>query len=139
MAAPCSRPRRPSRYRLSDAQLDVALEAIADFVDVKSPFTIGHSRGVAALAEAAAGHYGLDAADTTLLRRAALVHDLGRLGVPNTIWDKPGPLTPAELERARMHVYLTERMLARPPPSRRSAPSPASTTSGSTAAATHAG
>ena len=93
----------------------MALEAVADFVDVKSPFTIGHSRGVAALAERAAGHYGLDADDTTLLRRAALVHDLGRLGVPNTIWDKPGPLSPAELERARMHVYLTERMLATSP------------------------
>src|SRR6201999_2100520 len=53
--------------------------------------------------------------DATRLRRAALVHDLGRLGVPNSIWDKPGPLSPAELERARMHVYLTERMLATSP------------------------
>jgi HD-GYP domain-containing protein (c-di-GMP phosphodiesterase class II) len=104
-----------TRYRLSDAQLDVALEAIADFVDVKSPYTIGHSRGVAALAEAAATHYGLDAPDAMLLRRAALVHDLGRLGVPNTVWDKPGPLTPPELERARMHAYLTERMLSASP------------------------
>jgi HD-GYP domain-containing protein (c-di-GMP phosphodiesterase class II) len=101
-----------SRYLLAHERLDAALEAVADFVDVKSPFTIGHSRGVAALAEAAAGHGGLGADDTVRLRRAALVHDLGRLGVPNTIWDKPGPLTPAELERARMHVYLTERMLA---------------------------
>jgi HD-GYP domain-containing protein (c-di-GMP phosphodiesterase class II) len=104
-----------SRYWLTHAGLDAALEAVADFVDVKSPFTIGHSRGVAALAERAAGHYGLDARDTTLLRRAALVHDLGRLGVPNSIWDKPGPLSPAERERARMHVYLTERMLAASP------------------------
>jgi HD-GYP domain-containing protein (c-di-GMP phosphodiesterase class II)/DNA-binding CsgD family transcriptional regulator len=104
-----------SRYLLAHERLDVALEAVADFVDVKSPYTIGHSRGVAALAEAAAGRYGLGADDATLLRRAALVHDLGRLGVPNSIWDKPGPLTPAELERARMHVYLTERMLATSP------------------------
>ena len=88
---------------------------MADFVDVKSPYTIGHSRGVAELAESGARPYGLDAADTALLRRAALVHDLGRLGVPNTVWDKPGPLTPAELERARMHVYLGERMLASSP------------------------
>jgi HD-GYP domain-containing protein (c-di-GMP phosphodiesterase class II) len=101
-----------SRYWLAHERLDTALEAVADFVDVKSPWTIGHSRGVAALAAEAAGHYGLDAGDTARLRRAALVHDLGRLGVPNAIWDKPGPLGPAELERARMHVYLTERMLS---------------------------
>ena len=43
------------------------------------------------------------------------MHDLGRLGVPNTIWDKPGPLTPAERERVRLHAYLTERMLASSP------------------------
>jgi HD-GYP domain-containing protein (c-di-GMP phosphodiesterase class II)/DNA-binding CsgD family transcriptional regulator len=104
-----------SRYRLTQRQLDDALEAVADFVDVKSPYTIGHSRGVAALATSAAGVLGLDAAGTTLVRRAALLHDLGRLGVPNTVWDKPGPLSPAELERARMHVYLTERMLASSP------------------------
>jgi HD-GYP domain-containing protein (c-di-GMP phosphodiesterase class II)/DNA-binding CsgD family transcriptional regulator len=101
-----------SRYWLAHERLDAALEAVADFVDVKSPFTIGHSRGVAALAAEAAGHYGLGADDATLLRRAALVHDLGRLGVSNAIWDKPGPLSPAERERARMHVYLTERMLS---------------------------
>ena len=42
------------------------------------------------------------------------MHDLGRTGVPNTIWDKPGPLTDAERERVRLHPYYTERMLARP-------------------------
>jgi HD-GYP domain-containing protein (c-di-GMP phosphodiesterase class II) len=101
-----------SRYWLAHERLDGALEAVADFVDVKSPWTIGHSRGVASLAAAAAGHYGMDEGDATRLRRAALVHDLGRLGVPNSIWDKPARLSPAELERARMHVYLTERMLS---------------------------
>ena len=49
----------------------------------------------------------------TALRRAGLIHDLGRLGVSNAIWDKPGPLTDAELERVRLHPYLTDRMLAR--------------------------
>jgi HD-GYP domain-containing protein (c-di-GMP phosphodiesterase class II) len=101
-----------TRYWLTHGRLDVALEAVADFVDVKSPWTIGHSRGVADLVAGAATHHGLGDAEATRLRRAALVHDLGRLGVPNSIWDKPGPLTPSELERARMHVYLTERMLA---------------------------
>jgi HD-GYP domain-containing protein (c-di-GMP phosphodiesterase class II) len=47
------------------------------------------------------------------LRRAGLIHDLGRLGVSNGVWDKPGPLTGAESERVRLHPYLTERMLAR--------------------------
>jgi HD-GYP domain-containing protein (c-di-GMP phosphodiesterase class II)/DNA-binding CsgD family transcriptional regulator len=97
---------------LSDAELESALEAIADFTDLKSPWTIGHSRGVADLAFAAATPYGLSAADATLVRRAGLVHDLGRLGVSNAIWDKAGALTPTERERVRLHPYLTERMLA---------------------------
>ena len=57
---------------------------------------------------------GLSVDAVTALRRASLVHDLGRTGVPNTIWDKPGPLTEAERERVRLHPYYTERMLARP-------------------------
>jgi DNA-binding CsgD family transcriptional regulator len=49
------------------------------------------------------------------MRRAALLHDLGRLGVSNAIWDKPGELSPAEAERVRLHPYLTGRMLASSP------------------------
>ena len=97
---------------LSDLEFETALEAIADFVDIKSPYTIGHSRGVADLAGAAARVHGLSDADARLVRRAGLVHDLGRLGVSNAIWDKRGALTAAELERVRLHPYLTERMLA---------------------------
>jgi HD-GYP domain-containing protein (c-di-GMP phosphodiesterase class II) len=97
---------------LSEAGLERALEAIADFVDVKSPWTLGHSRGVAALAGDAARLLRLPEDDVVLVRRAALVHDLGRLGVPNSIWDKPGSLTAAERERVRLHPYLTGRMLA---------------------------
>jgi HD-GYP domain-containing protein (c-di-GMP phosphodiesterase class II) len=97
---------------LSDAELDSALETIADFTDLKSPWTIGHSRGVADLAGAAARLHGLSDADAALVRKAALVHDLGRLGVSNAIWDKGGQLTPSELERVRLHPYLTDRMLA---------------------------
>ena len=97
---------------LSDAELESALEAIADFTDLKSPWTIGHSRGVADLAGAAATIHGLPDDDARLVRRAGLVHDLGRLGVSNAIWDKRGALSASELERVRMHPYLTERMLA---------------------------
>jgi HD-GYP domain-containing protein (c-di-GMP phosphodiesterase class II) len=104
-----------SRYWLTGADLDAALEAIADFCDVKSPFTIGHSRGVADLVSGAAPAYGISPADVVTVRRAALVHDLGNLGVPNSIWDKPAALSPAEAERARLHAYLTERMLSSSP------------------------
>lgn len=93
--------------------LDEVLLAFADFVDLKSPWTRGHSRGVAELAEAAGRHAGLDGADCDVLRRAALVHDLGRVGVENGVWDKPGPLTTAERERVRLHPYFTERILDR--------------------------
>ncbi|HEY1359753.1 MAG TPA: HD domain-containing phosphohydrolase [Thermoleophilaceae bacterium] len=99
---------------LAGDELDAALEAVADFGDLKSPWFTGHSRGVARLAAAAAKEAGLAEDAATELRRAALLHDLGRTGVPNTIWDKPGPLTDAERERVRLHPYLTERMLARP-------------------------
>jgi len=97
---------------LSEERFERALEAIADFVDVKSPWTIGHSRAVAALAEEAARISGMPNDDVALVRRAALLHDLGRLGVANSIWDKPGSLTAAEMERVRLHPYLTGRMLA---------------------------
>jgi HD-GYP domain-containing protein (c-di-GMP phosphodiesterase class II) len=94
---------------LTGEHFDAALLAIADFVDLKSPFTLGHAAAVAELAAGAAAAAGLDA---TTLRHAGLVHDLGRLGVSNSIWDKPGPLGTGEWERVRMHPYLTSRMLA---------------------------
>jgi HD-GYP domain-containing protein (c-di-GMP phosphodiesterase class II) len=99
--------------RLTDPQLDAALEAVADFADLKSPYTTGHSRGVAARAAGAAHVAGLGDAAANELRRAGLLHDVGRIGVPNTIWDKPGPLTETETERVRMHPYLTERTFSR--------------------------
>ncbi len=97
---------------LSEGALQEALAAIADFADLKSPWTIGHSRGVAELAERAAGIYGMPASDVVAIRNAALVHDLGRLGVSNAIWDKRGPLTASEAERVRLHPYLSQRMLS---------------------------
>jgi HD-GYP domain-containing protein (c-di-GMP phosphodiesterase class II) len=99
---------------LTDEKLDVALEAVADFGDLKSPWFTGHARGVAQLAADAAVQAGLAPGAVTELRRAALVHDVGRTGVPNTIWDKAGALGDAERERVRLHPYFTERILARP-------------------------
>jgi HD-GYP domain-containing protein (c-di-GMP phosphodiesterase class II) len=103
------------RAALTEQELDAALEALADYTDLKSPYTIGHSRGVADLAAEAGRHYGLPAEDAIVLRRAALVHDRGRLGVSNSIWDKPAPWSAVERERVRLHPYLTERMLASSP------------------------
>jgi HD-GYP domain-containing protein (c-di-GMP phosphodiesterase class II) len=101
--------------RLSEPEFDAALEALADFTDVKSPYTIGHSRAVADLAAEAARAGGLGGTAAQAIRRAGLVHDLGRLGVPNSIWDKQGTLGHAETERVRLHPYLTERTLAASP------------------------
>jgi putative nucleotidyltransferase with HDIG domain len=96
---------------LHGEELEAALGAIADFVDLKSPYTLGHSRAVAELAAAAAEKLGLPEDEVTLVRRAGLLHDLGRMGVSNAIWDKKGPLGVGEQERIRFYPYLTERIL----------------------------
>ena len=99
--------------RLSPSALDDVLETIADFVDLRSPFTLGHSRRVASLAEAGARRLGLSEAEAAALRRAGLLHDLGRVGVPAAFWNKRTPLTAAEWERMKRHPALTELVLAR--------------------------
>jgi HD-GYP domain-containing protein (c-di-GMP phosphodiesterase class II) len=100
---------------MSGIELDDALAAIADFADLKSPYTTGHSRGVAERSAAAALRAGLGEAAAAGLRRAGLLHDVGRLGVSNGIWDKPGVLSEPEMERVRMHPYLTQRTFSRSP------------------------
>ncbi len=107
------------RPALTDDELDLALEAIGDFCDLRCPFFAGHARGTADLAAAAANLLQMPAADATLTRRAALVHDVGRFGVPGAVWDKPGQLTARDRERMRMHVYYVERIFDRPEPLRR--------------------
>jgi len=93
-----------------------ALTVLADFVDLKSAWTRGHSRRVALLARAAAEQAGMQVEDVALVERAGLVHDLGRVGVENGIWDKPGPLSSDQWEQVRLHPYLTHRILSRCPP-----------------------
>jgi HD-GYP domain-containing protein (c-di-GMP phosphodiesterase class II) len=93
-------------------ELELALQAVADFADQKTPHTIGHSRRVAALADAAGRLAGLPEADINHLRHAAYVHDIGRVGVSSAILTKAGPLSPAERERVRLHPYLTERVFS---------------------------
>ncbi|MGH4017552.1 MAG: HD domain-containing phosphohydrolase [Pseudonocardiaceae bacterium] len=96
---------------VSDERLDLCLSAVADFADLKSFYTVGHSRGVAALASAAAQGCGLAPAEVTAVRRAGLVHDLGRVAVSAGVWSKSGPLTRDEWEQVRLHPYHTERIL----------------------------
>jgi len=95
------------------ADIDLVLEVMADFTDLKSAWTRGHSRRVAQLASSAAERAGLGAAEVETIRRCGLIHDLGRVGVENGIWDKTGPLSVDEWEKVRLHPYLTERILSR--------------------------
>jgi HD-GYP domain-containing protein (c-di-GMP phosphodiesterase class II)/DNA-binding CsgD family transcriptional regulator len=99
------------RPLIGEDQVDACLCAVADFADLKSTWTIGHSRGVADLAGPAGAAAGLPAGDVRTLRRAALVHDIGRVAVPVRVWAKPGPLTRDERERVRLHAYHSERVL----------------------------
>jgi HD-GYP domain-containing protein (c-di-GMP phosphodiesterase class II) len=99
---------------LDGPALDEACEVVADFADMRSNWLVGHSRGVSKLAEAAAKELGLPEEDAASLRRAGLVHDVGRVAVSASIWGKRGSLTRAEWEQVRLHPYHSERVLARP-------------------------
>jgi HD-GYP domain-containing protein (c-di-GMP phosphodiesterase class II) len=101
----------PVRWIAGD-RIDAGFAAVAAITGLKSPWLREHSTGVAELAEAAAWRMGLPADSVTLLRRAALAHDLGRVGVSNAIWEKPGPLGFGEWERVRLHPHFTERAFA---------------------------
>jgi HD-GYP domain-containing protein (c-di-GMP phosphodiesterase class II) len=96
-----------------DDAIDAAARAVGDFADLKSPFFVGHSRAVADLAGQAAAGAGLPAPDVLRARRAGWLHDVGRTGVSNAVWEKAGPLTDGEWEQVRLHPYYTERVLVR--------------------------
>ncbi|HEX5817933.1 MAG TPA: HD domain-containing phosphohydrolase [Gemmatimonadales bacterium] len=96
-----------------DARLDRVAEAFARVVDAKSPYTARHSDGVARIALLLAAEEGLSAAERTLLRRAALLHDIGKLGVSNMILDKPAALTHEEMAVMREHPRHTESIVGR--------------------------
>jgi HD-GYP domain-containing protein (c-di-GMP phosphodiesterase class II) len=100
---------------LGGAAIDRALAAIGDFADLLSPAFAGHSPGVAELAAGAGRRCGLPDAGVADVRRAALVHDLGRVAVHPRIWCKPGGLTADEWEAVRLHPYHCERVLRRSP------------------------
>jgi HD-GYP domain-containing protein (c-di-GMP phosphodiesterase class II)/DNA-binding CsgD family transcriptional regulator len=101
--------------RISDAQVDDTALAFARFTDLKSTWLTGHSEQVAEVAAAAAGLLGLDVGARTAVRRAALLHDIGRVGVPTGIWDLPRRLGHHEIDRVRFHSWETERILTATP------------------------
>ena len=101
--------------KLTDQQFDNACRALADFVDIKSSYTLAHSSGVAELAAESARRAGLTTADVMKIRRAAWLKEIGRTGITSSIWEKAGALTEREWERVRLHTYYTERILAHTP------------------------
>jgi len=88
-------------------RIDSVAEAFARVIDAKSPYTGQHSSGVARIAIGMAAHVGLPREERTLLRRAALLHDIGKLGVSNLILDKNGPLTDDERQKMEQHPRFT--------------------------------
>ena len=100
---------------LEGEAIDQALGAIGVFSDLVAPHLTGHCSGVARLAAAAADLQGFGAVQVETVRRAALVHDVGRTAVGSRIWAKPGSLTADEREQVRLHPYHTERVLAPSP------------------------
>jgi putative nucleotidyltransferase with HDIG domain len=98
-----------------DAHLDRIATAFAGVIDVKSPWTYRHSDLVAVLAVRIATALGAGEAELTALRRAAMLHDIGKLAVSNRILDKRGKLTAAEAAQVREHPLITARILERIP------------------------
>ena len=104
------------------ADLRRVAEVFGDLADLKSPCLTGHSRTVAALSSGAAVHLGLDGVTRADLENAGHLHDVGRVAVSSSIWDKPGTLTTGEWELVRLHAYHSERVLAGSPALARLAP-----------------
>ncbi len=113
-----ARAKSPSVLRLpdqvllaSDEKIETICETFAEIIDAKSPYTNRHSVGVAQAAEAIGSRLKFAPQDMITLHRAALLHDIGKLSVPNSILDRPGKLTPHDWETVRLHPYHTQRIL----------------------------
>jgi putative nucleotidyltransferase with HDIG domain len=100
---------------VDDARLDAIAAAFAAVVDAKSPWTYQHSDRVCLIVIGLANALGADVDTLRDLRRAALLHDVGKLAISNRILDKPAPLTTEEFARIREHPVVTEQILARVP------------------------
>ena len=100
---------------LTEDQFENACRVLADFVDIKSIYTLTHSSGVADLSAEAARLSGLPSSDVKTLWRAALVKEIGRTGISSSILEKNSPLNEREWEHVRLHTYYVERIFARTP------------------------
>ncbi|MEO8986293.1 MAG: HD-GYP domain-containing protein [Rhodanobacter sp.] len=100
-------------FAVDDDYLDNIALAFGSVVDAKSPFTAGHSARVADISDRVADRLGLSEPRRRWLRRGALLHDVGKLGVSNTILDKPGKLDVHEWEAIKRHPAYSEQILAR--------------------------
>jgi len=98
---------------ISEERIDAVCYAFAQIVDAKSHFTAQHSSRVSVYAVEIAEAFGITGRRLTTLRRAALLHDIGKLAVPNTILDKPGKLTSREWACVKQHPYYSEQVLGR--------------------------
>lgn len=96
----------------TDARIDRVAEAFAQVIDAKSPYTATHSAGVAEIAVGIGKVQGLIPKELNDLNRAGLLHDIGKLGVPNTILDKPNKLTSAEWKLMKEHPRYSEEILS---------------------------
>jgi putative nucleotidyltransferase with HDIG domain len=103
------------RITASEDAIDNICVAFAEVIDAKSPFTYRHSSGVADAAVEIARWFGMSAKSMKMLRRAALLHDIGKLSVPNSILEKPGKLTGDEWNVVKAHPYYTHEILNRIP------------------------
>ena len=102
--------------KIATAGLESLARAFGEFADLKLGFLHGHSTRVAELAATAAEALGCSRVETSEVRAAGFFHDIGRVAVPNGVWDKPGALSGGEWEQVRLHPYYTERVLERSPP-----------------------
>jgi HD-GYP domain-containing protein (c-di-GMP phosphodiesterase class II) len=98
-----------------DARLDAIAYAFAGVIDAKSPWTYRHSDRACVIVLGLAAALGADDDELSELRRAALLHDVGKLAISNRILDKPDKLTPAEFAKVREHPVVTRRILERVP------------------------
>jgi HD-GYP domain-containing protein (c-di-GMP phosphodiesterase class II) len=105
----------PHRCTTRSEDLEAALAVFGLLADAKSPYFHGHSARVADLATEAARLAGHPAEDVARIRRAALVHDVGKVAISSRVWDSEEPLSDAESEQVRLHPYYTQRVLARVP------------------------
>ena len=99
--------------RIDEDRLDTIAEAFANVVDAKSPYTYGHSNRVANYADAVAQALQVPLERRRWLRRGALLHDIGKLGVSNGVLDKPGKLDADEWEQVKAHARYSEEILSR--------------------------